>query len=91
MNSIFKLSSWYPQFIKDIKNPFFQISLLIVILVNVILKIRAENDEKVHDGIKEANLGLLIAYLAHLDLVFAAFWAIILFSRPFLLNYLLPF
>ena len=76
MNSIFKISTWLETFLKDVKSPIFQISLLIVILVNVFVKIKLSENKKIKDAIKEANVGLLIAYLAHLDLVFAAFWAV---------------
>ena len=57
------------------------ISLLVIVIVNVIIRLRVPTDSPQMDGLNEANLGLLIAYLAHLDLVFTAFWSILLFAK----------
>ena len=91
MNNIFKLSTWLPTVLSDIKNPFVLLSLLIIVVVNIVIKLRVPEDSPTNHSLNEANLGLLIAYLAHLDLVFASFWTILLFSKGFPLRYLLPF
>ena len=91
MNNLFKLSTWLPTLLSDFRNPYMIISLLVVVIVNVIIRLRVPTDSPQMDGLNEANLGLLIAYLAHLDLVFAAFWSILIFSKGKPALFLLPF
>lgn len=91
MRTLFKPSEWIPSVISDVKSPAFLISISVVIIANIIIKLRVPSDSPAAEGLKEANLGLLIAYLAHLDLVFAAFWAILIFFHGHAARYLLPF
>ena len=91
MNSLFRVSTWLPTVLSDIKNPTFIISISMVILINIIIKLRVPDESPAADGLKEANLGFLIAYLAHLDLVFAAFLSILVFANGSPARYLLPF
>ena len=91
MNSIVRPSTWLPTLLSDIKNPLFLISLSVVIVSNIIIKLRVPEDSPAGEGLAEANLGLLIAYLAHLDLVFAAFFSILIFAKGTPARYLLPF
>jgi len=91
MNSIFKPSTWLPTLLSDIKNPIVLISISVIIIANIIIRLRVPSDSPAADGLKEANLGLLIAYLAHLDLVFASFWAVLIFFNGHAARYLLPF
>ena len=62
---------------------FILLSIAIVFLNNSpkwkIIKTK-ENSEKYKDGIRKGLIALIIAYLARLDEVFAAFWLVFIFA-----------
>jgi len=79
-------SSIYTQVLKDFKNTNFLLGLILIILFIVlattknILEREKEHQIKLQESIKKAILGLVIAYLAHLDLKLVPFWLLFIMS-----------
>jgi hypothetical protein len=69
--------------VNDFTNSNFTIGILIMIIFSYYLlskKYEPEKREKILEGYKKSLLALVIAYMAHLDLIFLPFWLVFILA-----------
>ena len=69
--------------INDFRNPNFLLGIFLIVIFSVYIlskNYETKRREKILESLKKSLLGLVIAYLAHFDLIFTPFWLIFILA-----------